>query len=256
MAVIAVYSVKGGVGKTTIAVDLAWRCASIKHQETLLWDLDVQGGSGYLLGHDPQGSSYAAGVFQREGRPERLIVPTPYPRLSLLPGDNSLRDLPVQLARIGHGRRLARLTQTLGKTYERIVLDCPPLINQVSDQIIAAADVIVLPLTPSPLAARAMEQVRRELARHEKHPPLLPVLTMYDPRRRLHRAAREGYAAGWPVVPASSLVEQVAARRAPIATYAGWTDTAQAIERIWRAVENKLREIAPPPSAAPFSGAT
>ena len=257
MAVIAVYSVKGGVGKTTTAVDLAWRCASIGGHETLLWDLDAQASASWLLGHEPPEGSYAAGVFQRDGKPDRMIIPTAYPRLSLLPGDNSLRDLPVQLARLGQGRRLAQLTRALGQRYTRIVLDCPPLINQVSDQIIAAADVIVLPLAPSPLSSRAMEQVKRELARHHPHPPLLPVLSMVDPRRRLHREVMEGFAKGWPTVPASSLVEQVATRRAPIGTYAGWTDTALAIERIWRGVEAELEELERPRGAftPPQSGA-
>ena len=54
MPVIAVYSVKGGVGKTTLAVDLAWRCAQIGGFPTLLWDLDQQGGAGFLLGSAPR----------------------------------------------------------------------------------------------------------------------------------------------------------------------------------------------------------
>jgi cellulose biosynthesis protein BcsQ len=67
MAVIAVYSSKGGVGKTTLAVDLAWRSAALGGHRTLLWDLDVQGGAGFLLGMDEVSRMRAASLFQREG---------------------------------------------------------------------------------------------------------------------------------------------------------------------------------------------
>ena len=52
MGIIAISSMKGGVGKTTLAADLAWRSAVLGGHRTLLWDLDPQGGAGFLLGHD------------------------------------------------------------------------------------------------------------------------------------------------------------------------------------------------------------
>ena len=63
MASIAVYSVKGGVGKTTFAVNLAWCAATISRRETLLWDLDASNGSGFLLGVDPKKKRTAESVF-------------------------------------------------------------------------------------------------------------------------------------------------------------------------------------------------
>jgi cellulose biosynthesis protein BcsQ len=243
LAVIAVYSVKGGVGKTTLAVDLAWRCAMVGKHPTLLWDLDVQGGSGYLLDHPPPDRARAITAFLPGGKPRKLITATRYEGLDLLPGDASLRELPVELARLGAGKRLRKRCKDLSKRYERIVLDCPPMMNEVSEQIVRAADVIILPLPPSPLSARAMAQVREELVRQGKHPPLLPVLSMYDSRRKLHREAREGFAKGWPIIPASTWGEQVAARRAPLPTFANWSDTAKAMERLWKATERKLKDL-------------
>lgn len=243
MAVIAVYSVKGGVGKTTIAVDLAWRCAQLGKRETLLWDLDPQSGSAFMLNHRVVRATHAMGVFQRPGKPSDLIAPTAYERLSLLPADATLRDMPLQLARMGNRRRLAKLTRRLESHFDRIVLDCPPMTNEVSEQIIAAADIIILPLPPSPLSVRAMDQVRNELARHSQHPPLLPVLSMYDGRRKLHRAARASFARDWPLVPASTWAEQAAARQAPLPTFAAWSDTSRCLERIWRATEAKLARL-------------
>lgn len=244
MSVIAIYSPKGGVGKSTIAVDLAWRAATYGGLRTLLWDLDVQGGASYLLGHDEDVRLRAAHVFQREGRPQTIAAATAHERLFLLNADESLRNLPVQLARIGQRRRLAQLTLALRRDYDRVVLDCPPMQNEVSDQVIAAADVLIVPLPPSPLSARALDLLRRDLTRnHTRHPPILPVLSLYDSRRKLHRMAREGRMAPFPAIPNCTELEKVAVNRAPIDSFARWSDGAQALDRLWRAIEDKLAAL-------------
>jgi cellulose biosynthesis protein BcsQ len=245
MAVIGVYSVKGGVGKTTLSVDMAWRSAVRSGHDTLLWDLDPQGGAGWLLGlpdrTGPNAPQRAASVFHREGKPRELITPTRYPGLSVLQSDESLRSLSVTLARIGKRKRLATMTGFLTAEYPRIIVDCPPVINEISDQIFAAADLLIVPLPPSPLAARALPMIRDEiLRRHPRHPPILPVLSMYDARRKLHREVSTGFAAGWPVIPMSSAIEQTAVRRAPIGTFAAWTDANERLQRLWDAIEAKL----------------
>ena len=240
MAVIAVYSVKGGVGKTTIAVDLAWRAAQVSGHRTLLWDLDPLGGAGFLLGQPERRAERAASVFQRDGRPRDLITPTQYPRLSLLQADPSLRSLDSIFERIGKRRRLARLTEELTRRYERIVLDCPPVLNELSAQVIRAAALIIVPLPPSPLARRALDAIRTELVRaHQHHPPILPVFSMVDRRRRLHREALAEMP-DWPVIPMASRIEQMAERRAPIGAFAPNDGPARAFALLWAAVERKL----------------
>ena len=252
MAVIAVYSVKGGVGKTTIAVDLAWRAAQVSGHRTLLWDLDPLGGSGFLLGQAERRVPRAASVFQRDGRPRDLIAPTAYPGLSLLQADPSLRSLALTFARLGQRRRLAALTAQLSAEYDRIVLDCPPVLNEVSEQVIGAADLLIVPLPPSPLSFRALDLVRAEIARqHGCHPPILPVLSMFDTRRQLHRAVRLGEAAGWPVVPASSDVERTALLNRPLGTIAPHCPASQALQGVWDEVEAKLASMA---ASAPARG--
>lgn len=244
MSVVAIYSPKGGVGKSTIAVDVAWRCAVQGGMRTLLWDLDVQGGASYLLGRDEDVRQRAAHVFQREGRPQNIASPTAHERLFLLNADDSLRALPGQLARIDQRRRLAQLTLALRREYDRIVLDCPPMQNEISDQVIAAADVLIVPLPPSPLSARALELLRRDLTRnHSRHPPILPVLSLYDSRRKLHQMAREGRMAPFPAIPNCTELEKVAVNRAPIDTFARWSEGARALDRLWQAIETKLSQL-------------
>lgn len=243
MSVIAVYSVKGGVGKTTMAVDLAWRLAARSRHETLLWDLDPQNGAGYLLGFEDSHRHRAASVFQREGKPLHLVEQTRYPRLSLLPADESLRALPTQLARLGQRRRLQTLTSHLKNRFDRIVLDCPAGMSELTEQILYAADLMIVPLPASPLSARALEQLRRYISKaHHRHPPILPVLSMYDRRRERHREVRQGPAQGWPIVPHAVQMELTAFNRAPLGTFAEGTQTDRVLERLWQGIETKLGE--------------
>lgn len=240
MASIAVYSVKGGVGKTTLAANLAWCAASISRRKTLLWDLDAANGSGFLLGVDPRKKQSADSMFADGSDPAKLIQPTAYANLDLLPADESIRKLDRQLDRIGKKKRLARLTAALAKDYDRILFDCPPVFNELSAQVIRAADLIIVPLPPSPLSARAFDAVVEEVRGSGKgHPPILPVLSMIDLRRSLHRQACDANP-NWPVIPLASAVEQCAVERKPVGAFAPRSPAARAIAQLWTAIERKL----------------
>ena len=243
MAVIAVYSVKGGVGKTTLAANLAWCSATLTDHRTLLWDLDAAGGAGFLCGLAPQAAPPAGAVFARDVKPEALIRPTAWPGLDLLPADESLRNLDGLLARIGKKRRLARLAEKLGADYPRIVLDCPPTLNEVSAQVVRAADVVIVPLPPSPLSSRAFTLVSREIRTQARTPPpILPVLSMLDRRRALHREVQAEHP-DWPVIPYSSAVEQCAVRQQPVGAFDPASPAARAFAMLWQAIERKLAEV-------------
>lgn len=242
MAVIAVYSVKGGVGKTTISANLAWCSAAVSCRRTLLWDLDAAGGAGFLFGVDPKPRHEAGGLFAKDADPADLIRKSGFPKLDILPADESLRDLDSLLTRIGKKRRLAKIAEELSRRYERIILDCPPVLNEVSAQVVRAADCIIVPIPPSPLSSRAFEMVTDEIRRHAKdHPPILPVLSMIDGRRALHRAAREEHP-DWPVIPLASAVEQCAVRRQPVGAFAPTSPAARAFGQLWTAIERRLAQ--------------
>jgi chromosome partitioning protein len=239
MAVVAVYSVKGGVGKTTIAANLAW-CSAVSGQRTLLWDLDAAGGAGFLYGIEPKKAHAAGTVFAKDAEPEALIRHTRVDGLDILPADESLRELDSIFNRIGKKRRLAKLSEQLMKRYDRIVLDCPPVLNEISAQALRAADCVIVPLPPSPLSNRAFELVTQEIKAHGKvHPPILPVLSMVDRRRALHREAA-GAHPDWPSIPQASAVEQCAVRREAVGVFAPRSPAAEGFAALWQAIERKL----------------
>ncbi|MEP3421330.1 MAG: ParA family protein [Erythrobacter sp.] len=243
MASIAIYSVKGGVGKTTFSVNLAWCAASISRRETLLWDLDPANGSGFLLGVEPKKKRDARSVFDLDRDPSKLIQKTDYSKLHLLPADESIRTLDRQFDRIGKKKRLAKLVDGLSKDYDRILFDCPPVLNEVSAQVMRAADLVIVPLPPSPLSARAFDQVVKEVrGSGKKHPPILPVMSMIDMRRSLHKQARETNPT-WPVVPLASAIEQCAVEQKPVGAFAPRSPASRAFAQLWTAIERKLATL-------------
>jgi len=242
MASIAVYSVKGGVGKTTFSVNLAWCAANISRRSTLLWDLDASNGSGFLLGVDPKKKHVAQSVIANERNPAKLIQKTDYDNLALLPADESIRTLDRQFDVLGKKKRLSKLVDGLRKDYDRIIFDCPPVLNEISAQVMRAADLVIVPLPPSPLSARALDLVVEEVRGSGKHhPPILPVLSMVDMRRNLHREARKTHPK-WPVVPLASAIEQCAVERKPVGAFAPRSPAARAFAQLWTAIERKLAQ--------------
>ncbi len=240
MAVIGVYSLKGGVGKTTLAVNLAWCAATQSARRTLLWDLDPQASASFLLGHEGRAHGGAQSVFTRDVPPDQLIIPTAIPGLDLLPADPSLRALDRTLFSLGKKKRLSRLLDDLRASYDRIVLDCPPGLTETSEQVMRAADLILVPVIPTPLSQRALDDVVSHLDReHKGHGPVLPVFSMVDRRRVLHQAALEAVPS-WPTVPMASAVEQMAVRRRPVGAYAPRAPASDAIATLWRGVEARL----------------
>jgi cellulose biosynthesis protein BcsQ len=243
MATIAVYSLKGGVGKTTLAVNIAWSAAVQSSRRTLLWDLDPQAASSWLLDPGGKAKDAAQAVFARDVSPDKLITPTAVPGLDLLRADTSLRGLDQFFFELGKRKRLAKLLDDLNKIYDRIILDCPPGLTETSEQVMRAADLILVPVIPSPLSRRALDEVVAYLAReHGKHAPLLPVYSMVDRRRLLHREAIERDAT-WPVIPMASAVEQMTVHRLPVGAFAASSPAGEAFSKLWTGVERKLLQV-------------
>jgi chromosome partitioning protein len=238
--IIAVYSAKGGVGKTTLAVNLAWASASLSSRRTLLWDLDPQGGASYILRQEPSASGLRERIVENDDVAS-LIRNTEYSRLDVLAANHSLRTLDRHFHELGKRGRLAKVAADLAVNYDRIIIDCPPGLTETSEQILRASDLVIVPVIPSALSQRSLEAVQEYLL-SKKAPKvvLAPVFSMVDRRRQLHVREMEAHP-DWPVIPMASAYERGSTERAPIGAFLPRKSPAvRSVAQLWRRIEKAL----------------
>jgi cellulose biosynthesis protein BcsQ len=252
--IIAVYNIKGGVGKTTTAVNLAYRSAA-DGWRTLLWDLDPQGAATYILQRDAHIKGGAKKLVRGKRETSELITPTDYRNLDLLPSDFSYRHMDVHLhARKNPATRLMKLMRPLQQRHACLFLDCAPGMSLVSENVMHAADALVVPLLPSPLSIRTLEQLLDFVAQKNwTDLKLLPFFSMVDRRRRLHRDTLSALRQRFPMileteVPYGSTFERITLRRAPVEAYAPGSHAAETYRALWREIDARLQQH---PSGAP-----
>ena len=197
--VLAVANQKGGVGKTTTAINLGTALAAIG-EDVLIVDLDPQGNASTGLGLDRRNRRYSTyDVLTAQATLRDAIVPTAVPRLQIAPSTLDLSGLELE---IGQARdRAFRLRNALsslnapdgthdGTRFRYVLVDCPPSLNLLTINAMAAANAIVVPLQCEFFALEGLSQLLKtvESVRVQLNPELTihgVVLTMFDARNNL-----------------------------------------------------------------------
>ena len=245
MKVLALYNIKGGVGKTAGAVNLGY-CAWRDGLRTLIWDLDPQGAASFYFRIRAKVKGGGRRLIRGKRPLPDQIRGTDFEGLDLLPADFSYRHMDQDLEATRRPvRQLQRLLEPLGEEYDVVLLDCAPSITLVSEAVFVAADALLVPTIPTTLSLRTLDRLARHLKKKgRRRARLLPYFSMIDRRKRLHREICDGAEdAGLKMlsaaIPNSSVVERMGLRRAPVGAWAPRTSAACAYRRLWRETRDR-----------------
>ena len=244
--VIALYSVKGGVGKTASAVNLA-ALSALQGRKTLLWDLDPQGAASWYLQAEPEAAPSLTQLLKAKSVAEGLR-PSVHRHLTVLPADQRYHNIEHVLAeKKDAGFRIAKVLDGLTEHFDEIWIDTPPGITLLGDNVLRAADLALVPLVPTHLSERTWFQLKAHLAEEKIKPgKVAAFLTMVDRRRALHREFFEEKTLDipelWPVeIPYAALIEQMGDDQMPTVFKHARHPAAQAYFQLWKRVDAALQ---------------
>jgi chromosome partitioning protein len=245
--VLASYNIKGGVGKTATAVNLA-HLAAADGARVLVWDLDPQGAASFYFRVKPKVKGGGRGLVRGKRDLDDAAKATDYDRLDLVPADFSYRNMDLELdATKKPTRRLAQLIRPLKREYDYVFLDCPPSISLVSESVFEAADALIVPLVPTPLSVRTFDQLETFLTDSDwRRPPrVIGFFSMVDGRKALHREVIESVAATHPeivgpAIPSAIDVERMGVHRAPVTATAPKSRATKAYRELWSAISERI----------------
>jgi chromosome partitioning protein len=196
--IIAITNQKGGVGKTTTAVNLA-ACLAVAEKSTLVVDLDPQGNASVGLGLE-KGSFVNANVYHAmigEESIETCIYPTELPSLDICPSDNNLIGAEVELMQaLAREAKLKNALEAVSDKYDYIIIDCPPSLSLLTLNGLNAADAYIVPMQTEYYAMEGLAQLLNtvKLIKQNLNPTLELegiLLTMYDGRMNLSKLVAE-----------------------------------------------------------------
>lgn len=249
MKVLAVYSIKGGVGKTSSAVNLAYTAARSGHR-TLVWDLDPQSASSYYFRVKAKIKGGSKKLIAGKHELDELIKGTDFDNLDLLPADFSFRNLDLVLeAKKKPTKQLKKLLEPLAEEYDFVFLDCPPNISLLSEAVFEAADILLSPIIPTTLSLRTLEQLQRFIADNGlEQLALIPFFSMADRRKKMHRDIMDNLAEVHPeilatAIPYASDIERMGLERMPLGGYVKKSPSTAAYDKLWTEILQRIGKI-------------
>jgi chromosome partitioning protein len=244
MKTLAFYSIKGGVGKTAMAVNVAHYTAVHLGFRTLLIDLDPQGSAGFYFRVRPKNKTKGKDLLKGNKQVHKMIRESDYKNLDIIPAIQGFRNVDKFLANESHKKRqFDTLLSNFEDEYDRIIIDSPPHFGISSENIFLAADHIAVPVIPSVLSQRTLEQlVDFFMLNGYKSEKIIAFFSMVDTRKKLHKETIAALSEG-PIpflttaIPYASVIEKMGLHRAPVSTFAGWQKGAVAVHDLAEELE-------------------
>jgi chromosome partitioning protein len=245
MKIVSAYSIKGGVGKTALSVNLAYALQQAG-KRTLLVDLDPQGAAAFFFRVSPADEFEMELNDLTDAGLRRNIRESDFPGLDILPSNLAYRNFDIVLDRMRKSRKQLRwLLDELGVDYDCIILDCPPNITLLSENVFRASDTILVPVIPTPLSERTLEQLF-EFFKEVELPTemIVPFFSMAQKRSRIHQETIAHLPERYPtflatVIPFTVEIEKMGLRRMPVLAYGAKLPVAQAYSALCHEIQER-----------------
>ena len=247
MKLVAVYNLKGGVGKTAASVNLAY-LASAEGIKTLIIDMDPQAASSYYLSAESDADTNDVKSMVK-GSYDILdnIWNTAYANLDILPSGSDYRKIEVYLNDLKDASRwLSDFVRPVKKDYDLVIVDCPPNITLLTENIFRNADFILVPVVPTVLSVRTYEQIQTYFTTYRLNKSkLLPFFSMFEMRKKMHNETVRSFARKFKesisvIIPYSAEVEKMGIYRAPLTAKRPSEEASKAFVKLWKALKKRI----------------
>jgi len=246
MTTLAIYSNKGGVGKTATAVNLSYLAAQTG-AKTLLCDLDPQSSATYYFRVKPKLRLGVKGLIKGGKKAYRSVKGTDYENLDLLPADFSLRNLDVIFNKLKRSKtRLKEILDPFKDGYDYIILDCPVTISILAENILNAVDYTLVPIIPTTLSVRTYRQllffckkIDYDIGR------ISAFFSMVDQRKKMHKELMVATSKSFnhvlkSFIPYLAQIEKMGIYREPVPVFSPKSIASKAYENLWDKVQKNI----------------
>jgi len=242
MIVIALYNLKGGVGKTASCVNFSYLAAK-EGYKTLLWDIDPQGATSFYFQAKPKVHPGIKKLISKDADLDAVLMETGYENLDIIPADNSAKSFDIMLDEMrGNKNRLKSVLKQFNGEYDFVFIDCPPGFSALS-----AADIVLMPVIPTTLSVRTYNMVKDYFKEKEIDPAkLMCFFTMTDLRKNMHHEIMEQLFKDkrffGNYIPYLSDVEKMGIHKQPIEEFARSGDAARCYRELWTEITEGVLE--------------
>ena len=247
MITVALYNLKGGVGKTASCVNFAYLAAKDGFK-TLLWDIDPQGSTTFYYKVKPKDAQGIKKLISKDANLDSAILATEYDNLEIIAADNSIKSFDIMVEEMkGQKNRLKGVLKQLENEYDFVFIDCPPGFSTLSENIFNAADIVLMPVIPTTLSIRTYNMVKDYFKEKDlDSSKLMCFFSMTDLRKNMHNLIMEELYKDKKFfqnyVPYLSDVEKMGIHRRPIEEYARSSYAAKCYHELWTEIKEGVVE--------------
>jgi chromosome partitioning protein len=247
MIVIALYALKGGVGKTASCVNFAYLAAKDGYK-TLLWDIDPQGSTTFYYKVKPKDATAIKKLVSKDADLGNAIMGTNYENLDIIAADNSSKSFDTMVDEMKSSKnRLKSVLKQLDGEYDFVFIDCPPGFSALSENIFNASDIVLIPVIPTTLSVRTYNMVKDYFKEKDLDAnKMMCFFTMTDLRKNMHNEIMEQLYKDKKFfqnyIPYLSDVEKMGVHQEPIEEFARSSYAAKCYSELWMEIKEGTLE--------------